>query len=163
MPNDTIEGLITTLQGKDGSARKRAREQLLEIGSPVVPALLPLLSDKRTQTRWEAAKVLSELGDPGAAPALVTALEDNDPGIRWMAAEGLIGAEHGGLRPLLEAVLDRGGSVRVREGADHVLKVLARDEKLPAAVAPVLEALHGPSPSTSAPEAAKRALETLAG
>ncbi|MBI1882046.1 MAG: HEAT repeat domain-containing protein [Chloroflexi bacterium] len=158
----TLRDLITTLTGKDGPARKRARDQLVEIGLPAVAALLPLLSDKRTYVRWEAAKALSEIGDPGAAPALVKALEDNDPGIRWLAAEGLILAEQAGLPPLLKALLEHGGSVRVREGADHVLKVLARNEKLPAPVAPVLQALHGTQPAIEAPQAAKIALEALA-
>lgn len=158
----TIRDLINTLTGKDGRARRRAREQLVEMGQAAVSPLLPLLSDKRTYVRWEAAKALSEIGDPGAAPALVKALEDNDPGIRWMAAEGLILAEQAGLPPLLEALLERGESVRVREGADHVLKVLTRNEKLPAQVAPVLQALHGAAPATETPRAAKIALEALA-
>ena len=130
MATDTIRELIITLSGKDGLARKRARDQLVEIGSPAVPSLLPLLSDKQTHVRWEAAKALSEIGDPAAAPELVRALEDNDPGIRWMAAEGLIRAEQAGLPPLLERLMEHGESIRLREGADHVLKVLAKNEKL---------------------------------
>jgi HEAT repeat protein len=156
-----IRDLITTLTGKDGLARKRARDELVEIGPPAVPYLIELLPDKRTHVRWEAAKALSEIGDPRAAPALVKALEDNDPGIRWMAAEGLIRAERAGLPPLLEALMEHGGSVRVREGVDHVLKVLAKNEKLPPEVAPVLQALHGPSPGTEGARAAKVAFEAL--
>jgi HEAT repeat protein len=104
---------------------------------------------------------LSEIGDPRAAPALVKALEDDDPGIRWMAAEGLIRTEQAGLRPLLKALMENGGSVRLREGAEHVLKVLAKNEKLPAPVAPVLQALHSASPGIEAAQAAKRALEAM--
>ena len=32
MPTNAIRNLITTLTGQDGPARKRAREQLVEIG-----------------------------------------------------------------------------------------------------------------------------------
>ena len=82
----TLRNLMTTLTSKDGLARKRAREELVEIGQPAVPYLLEALKDKRRDVRWEAAKALSEIGDPRAALALVSALEDNDPGIRWLAA-----------------------------------------------------------------------------
>jgi HEAT repeat protein len=158
---DNLSALLNTLTGKDGLARKRAREELVEIGLPAVPGLLELLPDKRTHVRWEAAKALSEIGDPRAAPALVKALEDNDPGIRWLAAEGLIRIEQASLPPLFEALLEHGESIRLREGADHVLKVLAKNEKLPAPAAPVLQALHGAAAATETPRAAKIALETL--
>jgi HEAT repeat protein len=161
MATDAIRDLITTLTGQDGSARKRAREQLVEIGPPAVASLLPLLSNKQTYVRWEAAKALSEIGDPSAAPALVKALEDDDSGIRWLAAEGLILAEQAGLPPLLEALLEQGESVRLRDGADHVLKVLARNEKLPGYGERVLQALHDASPATEVARAAKLALETM--
>ena len=157
--SETIAALLTKLTDKDGLVRKPARDALVEIGSPAVPGLIELLKDKRTHVRWEAAKALSEIADPLAAPALVEALEDNDPGIRWLGAEGLIRMEQAGLRPLLEALVEHGGSVRLREGADHALKVLAKNEKLPAQVAPVLEALHGPTPGAEAARAAKRVLE----
>jgi HEAT repeat protein len=156
-----INDLVTTLTNKDGLARKRARDELVEIGAAAVPHLLPLLQHKQTYVRWEAAKALSEIGDPRSASALVKALEDNDPGIRWMAAEGLIRVERAGLPPLLEALMDHGGSIRLREGADHVLKVLAKNEKLPAQVAPVLQALHGVAAATETSRAAKNALEVL--
>jgi HEAT repeat protein len=155
-----ISDLINILSGKDSRARGRARDQLVEIGRPAVPELRPLLLDKRTYVRWEAAKAMSDIADPGTAPDLVELLGDNDPGIRWMAAEGLIRLEQAGLRPLLEALLERADSVRLREGADHVLKVLARNEVLPAEVGPVLEALHGPQPAIGAREAAKVALDS---
>lgn len=159
--SDNLATLLNTLMGKDGLARKRARDELVEIGAAVVPALLPLLSNKQTYVRWEAAKALSEIGDPRAAPAMVKALEDNDPGIRWMAAEGLIKAARAGLPPLLQALTEHGESIRLREGADHVLKILAKNEQLPEAAAPVLQALHGPEPAIGAAQAAKIALETL--
>ena len=158
----TIRNLMTTLTSKDGLARKRAREELVEIGKPAVPHLLEALKDKQRYIRWEAAKALSEIGDPRAAVGLVAALSDNDSGIRWMAAEGLIAVEREGLAPLLEALIAHGESVWLREGARHVLNVLTKNEKLPNQVAPVLQALHGPAPSIEAPRAAKMALEALA-
>jgi HEAT repeat protein len=159
---ENLSTLLNSLTGKDGLARKRARDALVEIGQPAVPGLMELLHDKRTHVRWEAAKALSEIGDPRSAPALVEAFGDNDPGIRWMAAEGLIKVEQAGLPPLFEALMEHGESIRLREGADHVLKVLAKNEKLPEQAAPVLQALHGAAPATETPRAAKTALESLA-
>lgn len=161
MATDTIRDLITTLTCQDGLARKRARDQLVEIGAAAVPSLLPLLSNKQTYVCWEAVKALSEIGDPRAAPALVQTLEDDDPGIRWMAAEGLIRAEQAGLPPLLEALVEHGESIRLREGAGHVLKILAKNEKLPPQAELVLQALHGAASATETPRAAKMALETM--
>lgn len=161
MATNAIRNLITTLTGKNGPARKRAREQLVEIGQPAVSSLLPLLSDKQTYVRWEAAKALSEIGDLGAAPALVKALEDDDPGIRWMAAEGLVRVEQAGLPPLLEALMEHGESSRLREGANHVLKILAKNEKLPPQAESVLHALHGAGSASEIPRTAKIALETM--
>ncbi|MCK6624041.1 MAG: HEAT repeat domain-containing protein [Anaerolineae bacterium] len=159
--SDTLSTLLRTLTDKDGLVRKRARDELVELGAAATPGLMELLKDKRTHVRWEAAKALSEIGDPRSAPALVTALEDNDPGIRWMAAEGLIRVEAAGLPPLFGALVEHGGSIRLREGADHVLKVLAKNEKLPPYAEPVLKALHGPASPSETSRAAKHALETL--
>jgi hypothetical protein len=78
-----------------------------------------------------------------------------------MAAEGLIRAEQASLLPLLEALLDHSESIWLREGADHVLKVLARNEKLPPLAEPVLQALHGAASDIGTFRAAKIALETL--
>lgn len=162
MPTVAIRNSMTTLTGsKDGRTRKRARDQLVEIGQPAVASLLPLLLDKKKYVRWEAAKALSEIGDPDAAPALVKTLEDNDPGIRWLAAEGLIRAEQAGLPPLLEALLEHSESAWLRAGAGHVLRSLAKNEKLPPHVEPVLQALQGAASDILTPQAAKKALEAM--
>jgi HEAT repeat protein len=68
MATDAIRDLIPSLTGKDGPARKRAREQLVEIGQPAVASLLPLLLNKRTYVRWEAAKALFD-GKRKTAPS----------------------------------------------------------------------------------------------
>jgi HEAT repeat protein len=92
---------------------------------------------------------------------LVKTLEDNDPGIRWMAAEGLIRAEQAGLPPLFEALLEHSESTWLREGAGHVLRILAKNEKLPSQAEPVLQALQGAASDIETPRAAKIALETM--
>lgn len=156
----TINDLMTTLASKDGLARQRAREFLIEVGKPAVPALMEALTSPNQQLRWEAAKALSEIGDPRSAPALVTASEDNDPGIRWMAAEGLIKIGRPGLAPLLEALVEHSNSVRLRQGAHRVVGALAKGNLYPQ-LRPVLMALESTQPVVDVPQAAQNALETL--
>jgi HEAT repeat protein len=157
-----VDQLVTSLTDKDGVVRKRARDVLVEeIGRPAVPKLLPLLTDRRTYVRWEAAKALSQLGDARSAPDLVQALQDNDGGIRWMAAEGLAAIGEPAMPPLLRALMDEGESVRLREGARHMLNNLERADRLPQPVVPVLQALKGAEPSAEVPRAAKNALDAL--
>lgn len=89
VPTD-IASILTQLNSNEGIARQRARERLVKLGASAVPCLIEMLTDPRDHLRWEAAKALSEIGDPKAAPALVQALEDDYCGVRWLAAEALI-------------------------------------------------------------------------
>lgn len=157
-----IPSLIATLAGNDSLARPLARESLVDIGRPAVTPLMEALAapDSNYHLRWEAAKALSELEDPEAAPALVIALEDDSFGVRWLAAEGLISLGRDGLAPLLRALVQRSDSAVLREGAHHVLRMLAGDG-LYAEVAPVLDALEDIEPSLEVPLAAHAALDAL--
>lgn len=155
-----INELVTALANKSGSARQRARETLVELGRPAVPNLVAVLGSANQQIRWEAAKALSEIADPSSSSALVTTLEDNDPGIRWLAAEGLSKIGQPGLAPLLEALVQRPASSRLRQGAHQVLGRLIKGEWR-THLEPVLLALEGPAPLVAVPQAAQAALETL--
>src|SRR5437588_9016694 len=79
--------LISGLSSKIGFVRLRARRSLVAAGHSAVALLIDVLGSANEQARWEAAKALSEIGDPSAATALVGALEDEDRDVRWMAAE----------------------------------------------------------------------------
>ena len=160
-PNATIASLMCDLASRDGTVRQRAREKLVGIGKPAVPALTERLWATGSQLRWEAGKALIEIADGRAARALVACLEDKDAGTRWVAAEALIALKHDALVPLLEALIDQSDSVWVREGAHHVLHDLAEGE-LREILGPVLAALEGPAPDTVAPVFAAEALEELA-
>jgi HEAT repeat protein len=156
-----IDTLIEKLRSHDGLTRQRARKSLVAIGSRSVASLLKLLVDPRDQVRWEAAKALSDIGDPMAASALVAALEDESFGVRWLAADGLIALERDALPPLLEALKEDGGSLWLREGAHHVLRMLAAEHDLDDQVTLVLTALESIEPDTDVPLAAQKALQTL--
>jgi len=126
-PNKTeIESLIAALRDKDGMTREHARERLVKLGSPATPFLLPLLSDHTSQTRWEAAKALSEIADPKSIPALLHTLEDEDGDVGWVAAEALAAMGPTVAVPLLKALIDRIGSTEFRQGAHHILGELRR-------------------------------------
>ncbi len=148
-----VETLISNLSSDNDGARVRARYALVAMGSAALPSLIKALTSREYLTRWEAAKALGEIGDPEAAPALVRALEDEDFDVRWLAAEGLTQMGIKGLKPLLEALRDRGGSELLLEGAHHVFHDLTKGA-LRKTLTPVLAALEAIEPGREVPWAA---------
>jgi HEAT repeat protein len=156
-----IDDLIAELASHEGSKRQRARDALAAIGKPAVAPLLQVLGDRRNHTmRWEAAKTLSEIADLDSAPVLIATLEDGDFDIRWLAAEGLIAMGRAAWPPLLRALIQRAGSVWLRNGAHHILTSFFEPE-VRALLAPVILALEGGEPELTVPSAAQRLLRTL--
>jgi HEAT repeat protein len=158
--NEEIEFLIADLHNYHWQTRQRARESLVAIGEPAVAYLINALTDADRQVRWEAAKALSQIGDPAAATALVNALGDKTPGVRWLAAEGLIGMGREGLIPLLQTLVHHSDSGWLREGAHHVLREQSNLD-LSKRVAPVLAALEDIEPVIQVPRPAQAALDAL--
>ena len=155
-----IETLIAYLASHDDMARVKARHSLVAMGKIAVPLLTEALESKKYLIRWEAAKALTEIGDPGAAPALVEALEDEEFDVRWIAGEGLIKMNINALKPLLQALKERADSPFLREGAHHVLHDLAKGA-LRESLTPVLGALEVMEPVEEIPLIAHKALEIL--
>jgi HEAT repeat protein len=124
----SVHDYMASLCDKRGLVRQHARKSLVHIGHAAVSQLVQGLIDRHSPEclRWEAAKALGEIGDPGAAAALVHALEyDRSFGVRWLAADGLVNLGHKGLEELLTALIERPDSAWLREGAHHVLRTLA--------------------------------------
>ena len=153
---ETISALIDVLSSEDGLKRQAAREALVRIGEPAAAPLIEKLADPRHRVRWEAAKSLGEIGRPEAALPLVHALEDHDAVGRCPAAHGLISMKCIGLTPLLQTLVGRSDSAWLREGAHHMLHVLATGE-LEGVLRPVLAALEDIQPVLEAPIAAQTA------
>jgi HEAT repeat protein len=128
------------LGARSGTAREHAREHLVEMGSAATGLLESLLQEAPQQVRWESALALKEIADPASVPALIDALEDADKDVRWIAAEALAVIGEPSVRPLLEAVLLRGDSLEIREGAHHVFSQI-EDEALKRVVGPVFHAI----------------------
>jgi HEAT repeat protein len=154
------ESLIVTLSSHNDAIRVKGRQGLVAMGKVAVPLLTDALKNKSYLMRWEAAKALGEIADPGAAPALVEALEDEEFDVRWLAAEGLVRINIKSLRPLLHALMERGDSEPLREGAHHVIHDLTKGA-LKKYLAPLHAALNDVEPPMEVPWAAKRALEEL--
>jgi hypothetical protein len=152
--NSSLESFIADLSNHNDEARVKARYSLVTMGKAAVPFLIEALKNNNNLMRWEAAKALGEIGDPGTAPALVKALEDEEFDVRWLAAEGLIKMNINGLKPLLQALEYRGDSVFLREGAHHVFHDLAKGA-LRKYLVPVLAALEALEPGEEVPWVAR--------
>jgi HEAT repeat protein len=156
-----ISELVQKLAKNNGHESQKIRMQLVELGSPAVPALIEALHHGDAHFRWEAVQVLSRIKDPQAAPDLVTALEDENINVRWTAMDGLINLDRDGLPQLLTALTKHFYSVWLREGAHHVLHQLKNRERLLPEEIRVFEALEGPAAEMDVPWAAEAALRKL--
>ncbi len=155
-----IEQLVPLLKHRNAHIREQARNALLRFGRSAIPPLIQLLSSPEEQTRWEAAKVLSDLHRPEAAPALVGALIDPSRDVRWLAAEGLIMIGSPALPPLLHGLIEHSDTIWMRQGATIVLHALWAGENADI-VGPVLDALQDGAPRVAGPVAAHEALEQI--
>ncbi len=156
-----IPELIAALASSSPVARKKAREGLVALGRPAVPALIQLLSHRQPHVRWEAAKALGAVADPIAAFALVNALKDRDGDVRWLAAEGLVALGRDALQPLLAALMERSERDWSCEGAHHVCHALLKKKELAPILRPLLAALEEHEREFAAPAAAYAALSKL--
>ncbi len=160
LDNENIELRIRELASRDVLIVQQARESLTGCGRPAVPALLRALNDEDDQIRWEAARVLGEIGDPATAPALVKTLTDQNFVVRWIASEAIDALGHTGVVPLLNALETQPDSLWLRRGAHRILRVQARG-KLGEILDPVMKALEGMEPVLEVPIACVNALHAL--
>ena len=111
--------------------RKEARRKLVSKGKAIIEFLTELIEHPKHILRWEALKVLQEIGDPMAIPMFIQALEDDESDVRWIAAEGLIKLGVPSIRPLLTALIDKSDSIFVLAAGHHVFYDLKKTNKLP--------------------------------
>jgi HEAT repeat protein len=157
---EAATSLVADFASHNDTKRVKARHSLVAMGKATVPLLTEALKSQNSLVRWEAAKALGEIGDPGTASALVDALEDEDFDVRWLAAEGLTKLNVLALKPSLQALEKRGDSILLQEGAHHVFHDLAKGG-LRKFLAPVLAALEALEPGVEVPWAARQALDML--
>jgi HEAT repeat protein len=157
----SVAALLEDLSSEQVAVRNYARCLLVAMGRETIPALIDALEHANVYASAQAAKALGEIGDPAAAPALVIKLEDERVSVRMMAAEALITLGKPALPALLNALLVRSASYRLRHGAIIVLHAKAH-ERWQEQIKPVLEALESTAPEATLPVAARQVLETLA-
>jgi HEAT repeat protein len=116
-----IANLVIKLADEDGMIRKAAREKLVRHGKEIIPYIHQVTETEDIQLRWEAGKILEQLGDVRSIPVLINLLVDEESDIRWIAAQGLINIGEASIIPLLREVKHHSDSIYVREGAHHVL------------------------------------------
>jgi len=89
-PDETaIKPLIRALSDTDSMVSDLARNALVVIGKPGVPALLDVPKDAPQRARINALRALAEIGDYSAIPVLMAALEEDSVMMQHWAEEGL--------------------------------------------------------------------------
>lgn len=161
--NENIDQLVAQLGDENPAARNQARAALVQIGAPVVPALLGALDAPQDHVRWEAAKSLAEIADPSAAQRLAQALGDENEDVRWVAADALAALGKAAVKPLLSALTAGDLPDGMRQSARHVVRELSKRRELAPLLAPVLEAFKEPEQGIALPVAAEKALESYTG
>jgi HEAT repeat protein len=156
-----IKTLIADLASKDGILRAKARRKLVGYKSEAVEPLIEILTDRNDWVRWEAAKALSQIGNPSSIQALLEALNDKSFEVRWLAAEGLIRIGRKAIIPALKTLINNSDSIWLREGIYHILHDINNKGTMEKALQPVLMALESAEASLEAPLAAKAALDNL--
>ncbi|MCX8032561.1 MAG: HEAT repeat domain-containing protein [Thermoleophilia bacterium] len=158
---EILDALIAALKERDGMRRKRARETLILAGDPAVGPLLELTASSDKQTRWEATKALAAMVEPACLDSFVKLMSDSHSDIRWLAADGLIALGPRSVVPVLKSLLNKDLPRGHLDMSHRVLRELAEDNSVLAAVVePVLLALRS-SDVTALPSRAEKALLEL--
>jgi HEAT repeat protein len=84
-----VERLIKALEQKDWDTRYEAIKALSTLGNVVIDPLMKALEDKSWLVRRGVLDVLWNISDDRAVTPLIKALEDSEADIRWKAASAL--------------------------------------------------------------------------
>ena len=87
----TINALVTALKkDRDGDVRAAVEEALVNIGSPALDSLKPLLKDQSWRVRRRAVRTIGRIKDPAAIDSLIQAIKtDDDCYVKKFAARSL--------------------------------------------------------------------------
>jgi len=118
---DVIKILISDLAHEHGKERINAREEFVAMGSGILKYILPLVQSKNRVLRWEAAKIMQQIGDISCLSTFIDLLEDKDRDVRWIAAEALVQMGEISIIPLLDRLVEHGHSKYLEDEAHHVI------------------------------------------
>lgn len=98
---EEIAALIDVLKNPQDPNLNRAVEELVQIGSPAIPALSEALNPQHPwPVAYRAAEVLGRIGNGRATGPLIQALHHPNTNVRWSAVHAL--GQIGDLRALIE-------------------------------------------------------------
>lgn len=101
VPREQVAALIEALGNSEHPLHANAVEELVGLGSAVVPALCQVLNAKQAWlSTYRAAEAAGRIGDGGATGALIQALNHPNSNVRWSAVRAL--AQIGDVRALLD-------------------------------------------------------------
>jgi HEAT repeat protein len=123
-----LSNIVNDLFSKNYLLRRKAREEMLDIGEPGLNYLIQLANSHDESIRWEAIKLIEQIGNDDIISVLIDALEDNEFSIRWLASEGIIKMGKYAINPLLESLTRKQSSRYLKRGVHHILKELRRNE-----------------------------------
>ena len=84
-----VRPLVRALNDEDSMTSDLARNALVEIGKPAVPALIDVPKDAPQRARINALRALAEIVDYSTIPTLMAALEEDSVMMQHWAEEGL--------------------------------------------------------------------------
>lgn len=132
-----IEGRIKQLLNDNPLMVEEARNELLEIGKPAVPALIKALDSEKPQLRYLTCEILVELRDERSLPALIKSLKDKEEignSIASVAARGLgLLGTTAVITPLMNALPT--ADVELRYETIRALGILRVQEAIPVFIA----------------------------
>ncbi len=100
-----VDDMVRKLENPVPEIREQAIKDLVEIGEPAIPKLIPLLGSTSADTRNAAADVLIEIGEP-VVPYLLKAIDDpNTDSLTGGQAAIVIGELGEKIKPQAEDVL----------------------------------------------------------
>ena len=127
-PRKTLLQLYALIDIGDYHKHFKAKEFFIEQGVTILPVMHKLMTSEYRVIRKEAIKIVRGIANKSSIPYAIRMLEDPESDIRWIAAEALIKIGRISIKPVLKALVLKGESYYLRQGAHHVLRALIKKE-----------------------------------
>ena len=154
---DCAQPLMQALTSDRGKLHREARRGLQNLGSLAESTWLEALNHPDSHIRWHAARGLGEIGDARYVMILAEGLRDENYAVRWATADVLTRLGVQAIAATLTMLTRHKLDEPFRRAACHALYGIT-SQKTRKRLKPLLDALHGLTPSVEAPVAAQRLL-----
>jgi HEAT repeat protein len=149
--------LLKALESENGIIHREARRALQNLGRLAEPVWVQALNHPDSRIRWEAARGLGEIGDPKAAIVLAEGLFDENYAVRWASGDVLARLGERAVPSILSILSNKSLNEPSRQAVYHALHGIS-SHRVQERIKPLLDALHSPSASITAPSIAQRML-----